>query len=203
MIETSQWISFSSILRDGNAYNCIQWYVSITSPDTHTNISSAIRLHVLNITVDISPNLFVITNLNNNRLSSPQLQYNFYDSGDVLIGAIALTERTWSLTVFSWTNDGTWFNQTNMAIDFKFEGMMYWFVYDGTLQYGFNSSFFWLQAGLLVTPWIPHVVFVELINASRSNITIASILSLESTLYSVVLCYECAFSPLTVCFPIS
>jgi hypothetical protein len=56
---------------------------------------------------------------------------------------------------------------------------MYWFLYDGTFQYGFNdmaeSASMWIQAGLLTSPWILQIASAELANIPGSHATIVSV----------------------------
>lgn len=175
------------------------------SPQTHTSV--VILSHALNITVDISSSPFVVTEINVGGLSSQQVQYNFYDVDGVPLGAVVLTDTDSGLAAFAWRNgNGTWIIQTSWDMNWEYGRTLYWFLYGGTFQYGFEDggvSPSWLQAGLLVTPWISEIFSTELVNVHGSNATVVSIQPIEDVLGNMVACYNCSAVPLPMCFPIS
>jgi len=82
--------------------------------------------------VNILSDLFVVMNLNASYREMQQLQYDFYDSDGASIGAIALKQTFSNEAVFSWTENGTWINQTSRS-EWAYGGeSMYWFLYNGT-----------------------------------------------------------------------
>jgi hypothetical protein len=63
--------------------------------------------------LDISFALFVVTDPSS---TGDRLQYNFNNNDGILIGAIAFTDVA-GIATFSWSDNGTWVNQTYEDMD--------------------------------------------------------------------------------------
>jgi hypothetical protein len=174
---------------------------TIPLPTTLLILHTLVNLsHSLNVALDISFALFVVTDPSS---TGDRLQYNFNNNDGILISAIAFTDVA-GIATFSWSDNRTWVNQTYEDMDW--EGYFYWFLYDSTFQYGYGYRepiSPWFQTDLLVTPWISNIFSVELITVFGSNAEIISIQPAEDMFDDVVVCYNCSASPSPQCFPIS
>jgi hypothetical protein len=161
--------------------------------------------HALTIDANGFPNPFVVTNIIVGGQSLQQrFQYHFYDVNGVPLGAVALTNTASGFAVFSWSNNGTWFNQTSPAFYWESGTNLYWLLYAGTFQYGLErGGVSWFQAGLLATPWISDIASVELVNTPSFAASIVSVQPVEDVLENVYACYNCSVVPSPTCSPIS
>jgi hypothetical protein len=158
------------------------------------------------MSIDMSSNLFVVTTQYAPIQPLQRLQYNFTDHAGILVGAVAVEVGSEGAATFLWSENGMWIAHT-AGNTWSYSGTFFWFMYADALLYGYDYGGFyspmWLQAGILVAPWISQVASAELVNGVSSNATVTSIQPATAVLGDVGICYDCSASPLPTCFPIA